>query len=143
MKLHSEQAMQSIDPATLWSLHYRMTASVIAEIGPRLSALGLEAKELFVLAGIDELPYPADLADTLCIPRPTVTTNLKRLEAAGLVRREIDPSDLRRHRLHVTDAGREVAAAGMEILVGAFGARLARLAPGQQAELKALLEAMV
>jgi DNA-binding MarR family transcriptional regulator len=130
-------------PATVWSLHYRVTVSVIADIGPRLSALGLDSKELFVLAGIDDLPYPADLADSLCIPRPTVTTNLKRLEAAGLVGREIDPLDLRRHRLHVTEAGREVMSAGMEILTEAFGARLARLTPGQQAELQALLESMV
>jgi DNA-binding MarR family transcriptional regulator len=134
--------MAPVNAAAVWSLHYRITASVIAEIGPQLSALGLEGKELFVLAGIDELPYPADLADSLCMPRPTVTTNLKRLEAAGFARREIDPSDLRRHRLHVTEAGREVVAAGMAILVEAFGARLARLTPAQQAELQALLESM-
>lgn len=133
----------SINPAAVWSLYYRVTVSVIAEIGPRLSALGLDSKELFVLAGIDDLPYPADLADSLCMPRPTVTTNLKRLEAAGLVRREIDPADLRRHRLHVTDAGREAASAGMAILTEAFGARLERLTPAQQAELQGLLESMV
>lgn len=131
-----------MNPATVWSLHYRITVSVIAEIGPQLARLGLDGKELFVLAGIDELPYPADLADSLCIPRPTVTTNLKRLEAAGLVRREIDPSDLRRHRLHLTEAGQEVARAGMEILAEAFGARLARLTPDRQAELQGLLEDM-
>ncbi len=135
--------MSRINPATVWSLYYRITVSVIADIGPRLAALGLDSKELFVLAGIDELPYPADLAGSLCMPRPTVTTNLKRLEAAGFVRREIDPSDLRRHRLHVTEEGRKVASAGMAIVAEAFGARLARLAPEQQAQLKGLLEAMV
>jgi DNA-binding MarR family transcriptional regulator len=134
--------MSRINPQTVWSLHYRVTVSVIADIGPRLAALGLEGKELFVLAGIDDLPYPADLADSLCMPRPTVTTNLKRLEAAGFVRREIDPLDLRRHRLHVTETGREVVSAGMAILAEAFGTRLARLTPQQQAELQALLERM-
>jgi len=132
--------MASTDPATLWSLNYRMTMSVLAGIAPELDALGLEVKELFVLAEIGERPYPADLADRLCMPRPTVTANLKRLEAAGLVRREIDPADLRRHRLHVTGPGRQVLAAGLAILAEAFGARLARLSDAEQASLRAMLE---
>jgi MarR family transcriptional regulator, temperature-dependent positive regulator of motility len=33
----------------------------------------------------------------------------KKLEADGFVRREIDPKDLRRHRLIVTSKGRKVA----------------------------------
>jgi DNA-binding MarR family transcriptional regulator len=135
--------MSRIDAATVWSLHYRVSVSVISEIAPEIAALGLETKELFVLAEIDEHPYPADLADTLCMPRPTVTTNLKRLEAAGLVRREIDASDLRRHRLHLTDAGREALARGMAVLVQAFGARLARLGADEQAALQGMLERLV
>jgi hypothetical protein len=38
-------------------------------------------------------------------PKATVTVYLKRLEAAGFVRRGIDPSDRRRHRLLLTPAG--------------------------------------
>jgi DNA-binding MarR family transcriptional regulator len=135
--------MGRIDAATVWSLQYRVSVSVISDIAPEISALGLEAKELFVLAEIDGHPYPADLADTLCMPRPTVTTNLKRLEAAGLVGREIDPADLRRHRLHLTDAGREVLSRGMAVLAQAFGARLARLSAAEQAELQGMLERLV
>jgi DNA-binding MarR family transcriptional regulator len=135
--------MARIDSATVWSLQYRVTASVIADIAPEVSALGLEIKELFVLGEIDGHPYPADLAATLCMPRPTVTANLKRLEASGFVRREIDPSDLRRHRLHVTDAGRQALARGTAILTDAFGARLARLSEAERAELQALLERLV
>jgi len=37
-------------------------------------------------------------------PKATVTVYLKRLEAAGFVRREIEPSDRRRHRLLLTPA---------------------------------------
>jgi DNA-binding MarR family transcriptional regulator len=40
-------------------------------------------------------------------PKATVTVYLKRLEAAGFVRREIDPSDRRRHRLLLTPPGVE------------------------------------
>lgn len=135
--------MSRTDAATLWSLQYRVSVSVISDIAPELAAMGLDAKELFVLAEIDEHPYPADLADRLCMPRPTVTTNLKRLEAARLVRREIDPADLRRHRLHLTDAGREALARGRAVLVEAFGARLSRLSAAEQAQLQGMLERLV
>jgi DNA-binding MarR family transcriptional regulator len=84
------------------------------------SALGLDNKALFVLAEIDEHPHPAELADTLCMPKPSVTVYLKSLEAAGFVRREIDTSDLRRYHLSVTPAGRKVLTRGLALLSEAF-----------------------
>ena len=50
--------------------------------------MGLETKELFVLAEVDAHPYPAELAAVLCIPKPSVTLYVKRLEAAGFLRHE-------------------------------------------------------
>jgi DNA-binding MarR family transcriptional regulator len=132
--------MARIDAARVWSLNYRLLTSVITSVSPDVGALGLEVKELFVLAAIDEHPHPAELAVTLCMPKPTVTVNLKRLEAAGFVRREIDADDLRRHRLIVTPVGRKVMARGLALLAEAFGARLERLSTSEQSELKALLE---
>src|SRR5690349_9207076 len=107
--------MAKIDPAKIWSLNYRLLMSVITKVAPDLAALGLETKELFLLAEVDEHPYPAELADQLCMPKPTVTVNVKRLEAAGFLRREIDPSDLRRHRLLLTPAGRKVMTQGLAL----------------------------
>src|SRR4030081_3554874 len=127
-------SMPKIDPARLWSLNYRLLLSVIASVAPDIAALGLETKELFVLAAIDEHPYPAELAATLCMPKPTVTVNLKRLEAAGFLRREIDTADLRRHRLLLTPAGRKAMSRGVMLLSAAFGTRLGRLSMTQQAE---------
>jgi DNA-binding MarR family transcriptional regulator len=121
-------------------LNYRLLMSVITGAAREVGALGLDAKELFVLAAIDEHPHPARLAATLCMPKPTVTVNLKRLEGAGFVRREIDASDLRRHRLIVTPAGRRAMTRGLAVVSEAFGARLSRLSAPEQAELKALLE---
>ena len=134
--------MAKNDPARLWSLQYRLLMSVILEVSPAVAALGLEMKELFVLAEVDEHPYPAELASTLCMPKPTVTAHVKALEAARLVRREIDPSDLRRHRLLVTPAGRKVLAQGLERLSEAFGGRLGTLSERERATLRALLEKM-
>ena len=132
--------MPKIDAAKVWSLNYRLLMSIITSVAPDISELGLESKELFVLAEIDEHPHPAELAATLCMPKPTVTVNLKHLEAAGFVRREIDNTDLRRHRLLVTAAGRKVMTRGLALLSEAFAARLSRLSHSEQTELKALLE---
>lgn len=49
------------DAARIWSLNYRVLLSVIACAEPRICALGIESKELFVLAEIDDHPYPAEL----------------------------------------------------------------------------------
>jgi DNA-binding MarR family transcriptional regulator len=132
--------MAKIDPAKIWSLNYRLLMSAITSVAPDIAALGLETKELFLLAEVDEHPHPAELAATLCMPKPTVTVNVKRLEAAGFLRREIDAADLRRHRLILTPAGRKAMTHGLALLSNTFGARLGRLSATKQAELKALLE---
>jgi DNA-binding MarR family transcriptional regulator len=128
------------DAAKIWSLNYRVLLSVIASVETDVTALGVDSKELFLLAEIDEHPYPAELAATLSMPKPTVTLYLKRLEAAGFVSREIDPADLRRHRLQLTPAGRRATNDGLALLSDAFGKRLERLTRVQQRELKDLLE---
>jgi len=132
--------MPKVDVGKIWSLNYRLLMSVITGVAPDITELGLEIKELFLLAEVDVHPHPAELAGLLSMPKPTVTTYVKRLEAAGFVRREIDCTDLRRHRLILTPEGRKTMARGLALMSKAFGARLARLNSAQQAELAALLE---
>lgn len=134
--------MSKIDVARTWTLSFRLVNSVIVGVSGELAALGLEPKELFVLAEVDAHPHPAALAATLCMPRPSITVYLKRLEAAGFVKREIDATDLRRHRLTVTASGRKALSKGLALLSEAFGARLGKLTAAQQGQLAALLEAM-
>src|ERR1700738_3949456 len=124
--------MSQVDAAKIWSLNYRVLLSVISFAGADIAALGLESKELFLLAEIDEHPYPAELATTLSMPKATVTVYLKRLPGGGFVPREIDPNDLRRHRLLLTAAGRKVAADGLALLSAEFNQRLGRLTVAQQ-----------
>jgi MarR family transcriptional regulator, temperature-dependent positive regulator of motility len=132
--------MSAVDAAKIWSLNYRVLLSVISCAEADICALGLESKELFLLAEIDEHPYPAELAATLGMPKATVTVYLKRLEAAGFVRREIDPADLRRHRILLTAAGHKAAKGGLVLLSNEFNKRLERLTATQQKDLKNLLE---
>lgn len=132
--------MTKIDAARLWSLNHRLLMSVIATVAAEVGALGLEVKELFVLSELDEHPYPAELAAALVMPKPTMTVYVKRLEAAGFLRREIDAADLRKHRLLITPAGRKVMQRGLTLLADAFAERLGRLSAGEQAQLRGLLE---
>jgi DNA-binding MarR family transcriptional regulator len=132
--------MAKIDVAKMWSLNYRLLTSVITSVMGELGELGIDAKELFLLAEVDEHPYPAELAETLLMPKPTVTVYIKRLESAGFLRREIDRGDLRRYRLTLTPEGKKVTTRGLALLSEAYGERLGRLTGSQQAELKALLE---
>ena len=129
-----------IDVGKIWSLTYRFLMSVITSVAPDISELGLEVKELFLLAEVEVHPHPAELAGVLSMPKPSVTMYVKRLEAAGFLRREIDGADLRRHRLILTPEGRKTMARGLALMSKAFGARLARLSSAQQAELATLLE---
>ena len=135
--------MSACDAARIWTLNYRLLLSVISSVQPDTTKLGLDSKELFLLAEIDEHPYPAELAAILSMPKATVTVYLKRLEAAGFVRREIDPTDLRRHRLLLTPAGRQAATDGLALLSGEFDKRLGRLTAAQQKNLKNLLQKIV
>ena len=76
----------------------------------------------------------------MCMPKATVTLYLKRLEAAGFARREIDPADLRRHRILLTSAGRQAAQDGLAVLADEFTKRLSRLTAAEQKDFKKLLE---
>jgi DNA-binding MarR family transcriptional regulator len=134
--------MAKIDVAKMWSLNYRLLMSVIGSVAPKVAELGIDTKELFVLAAVDDHPHPAALAEALLMPKPTVTVYIKRLEAGGFMKREIDRDDLRRHRLSLTPEGRKAATRGMALLSEGFGERLGRLTAAQQAELKALLETL-
>src|SRR5215475_7742812 len=135
--------MAKIDVTKVWALNYRLVSSVIVEVAPALRELGVEVKELFLLAELDDHPHPAALAEVLLVPKPSVTAYTKRLESVGFLKREIDQTDLRRHRLSLTTEGRKVMTRGMALLATTFGARLGRLTSAQQVELKNLIEKMV
>ncbi|MDI1442616.1 MarR family transcriptional regulator [Polyangium sp. 6x1] len=131
--------MRKPSPGELWTLNFEMTMGVMAEVEPEVRELGLEMKEFFLLGKLDDHPYPADLARALITPKPTITFMVKRLEAAGFVKRQTEADDLRRFRLTLTPSGRKTMEATRAILDEAFGRRLARLSAGERAELLRIL----
>ena len=135
--------MRKISPWTLWTLNFQFMTSLLADVAPRIRALRLEIKEFLLLSKLDEHPTPADLARALITPKPSVTFMVKRMEALGYLRRELQPNDLRRFRLTLTPSGRTAMESAREIFDQEFGRRLSRLTQAQRVELMRIFERMV
>ena|SRR5882762_2712681 len=135
-----EADMRRISPWALWTLNFQVMTSLLADVAPRLRALRLEVKEFLLLSKLDEHPNPADLARALVTPKPSVTFMVKRMEALGYLRRELQPEDLRRFRLTLTPSGRSAMESGRQIFDQEFGRRLSRLTQAQRVELMRIFE---
>jgi DNA-binding MarR family transcriptional regulator len=98
---------------------------------PDLEALGLSPKAFFLLAAVEEHPFPAVLARRMHLPPPTVTYLVKQLENKGLLERRAEPGDLRKFRLVQTAAGRDALRRGAEALGRVLDERLRRLDPDE------------
>jgi DNA-binding MarR family transcriptional regulator len=132
--------MHKPSPWELWTLNFQLSMSVMNEVAPRIRVLKLEMKEFFLLSSLDAHPSPAALARALLLPKPSVTFMIKRMEAAGYVRRELQSADLRRFHLTLTSSGRRAMEKARTILDEAFGERLTRLTAAQRSELAKLLQ---
>jgi DNA-binding MarR family transcriptional regulator len=131
------------DGARIWGLNFRLSTVVLGEATPAIKALGIEPKELFVLDGVEDLGYPAPIAERLSMSRPTIALHLRHLEDKALITREMDQSDLRRHRLTLTPHGRTIARRARQLLSEAYDARLNRLSATERDQFAALLAALV
>ncbi|GHI93075.1 MarR family winged helix-turn-helix transcriptional regulator [Streptomyces olivaceus] len=133
----------SVDGARLWKLNQRLLGVVMDACTAELTALGLETKEFFVLAEVETSPYPAQIASALLLPRASVTVYVRNLVAKGLVEREIDEADLRRHRLVLSDAGVTARDQALATLAAEYDRRLARITEQDRADLQRILGQML
>ncbi len=80
----------------------------LAEIDEALAAEGLSLRDYVVLVRIDQLPSPSQqqVADRVGVDRSDFVKILDRLQSRGLIGRERDAEDRRRHLLSLTDVGR-------------------------------------
>ncbi|AXH36093.1 MarR family transcriptional regulator [Humibacter sp. BT305] len=131
------------DGALLWKLNQRLLTRVLHAAEPQFAQHGIETKEFFVLDEIDDSPYPAELAATLMLPKASVTMYLRNLVEKGLVQREIDQDDLRRHRLTTTAKGRAVRAQALDALAAEFAGMMGEIDEGDRAELRRILVALL
>ncbi len=71
--------------------------------------------------------------------KATVAALLERLEDRSLIRREVDPRDRRRRKLHLTQQGESLLASVGPVVVDVNQEMLSRLSPSEQADLVILL----
>lgn len=81
-------------------------------VGPDAAGQRAGQEDYKTLHALMVQPYPteatpAQLADATHVTRAAMTSRLDRLVAAGLVTREVDPTDRRRVLVRPTPAGRE------------------------------------
>ncbi|MFW6720310.1 MarR family winged helix-turn-helix transcriptional regulator [Streptomyces sp. MAR4 CNY-716] len=131
------------DGAELWTLNQRLLSVVMDACTDELADLGLETKEFFVLAEVAASPYPAQIAAALLLPKASVTVYVRNLVAKGFIRREIDDTDLRRHRLVLTPEGTEARDRALAALAAEYDRRLARITPQDRDELRRILQEML
>ncbi|WP_433802324.1 MarR family winged helix-turn-helix transcriptional regulator [Actinomycetospora sp. CA-084318] len=131
------------DAAQLWTLNHRLLTTVLDGCADELAELGLDTKEFFVLAEVEAVPYPAELAARLVVPKASMTVYVRNLVAKGFVRRGIDEADLRRHRLELTPEGRTTRDRALAALAREFDRRLERIGPQDRQELRRILTDLV
>lgn len=100
---------------------------------------GLSAQDALILGYLKKKPGAgvSELADFEQISRPTMSSHVKRLEAAGWISRADDAEDRRRQGLTVTAAGARKHEAIQRQRTGWLAARLARLSPDEREALMA------
>jgi DNA-binding MarR family transcriptional regulator len=84
-----------------------------------------------------------ELGDLHQIDRTTVVALVDRLESMGLVVRQLDPEDRRRHALVLTDVGRARLSESSVVVERVESEFLATLEPRQRQQLKATLGAIL
>ena len=122
--------------ANLWQL----IQSVLDDSERDLESLGFSPKAFFLLAAVDDYPFPAELARKMHLPPPTVTYMVKQLETKGFLKRKVEPGDLRKFRLVRTVAGTEALDQGAEVLTLNLGQRLQRLEHKEVVTFAAMVE---
>ncbi|KZS55957.1 MarR family transcriptional regulator [Mycobacterium kansasii] len=83
-----------------------------------------------------------DLAAVDHCSQPTMTTQVRRLEEAGLVTRTVDPGDARAVRIRITPDGQRTLAAVRADRAAAIEPQLARLGPADRQVLAEAVEVL-
>ncbi|MFG1942712.1 MarR family winged helix-turn-helix transcriptional regulator [Nonomuraea sp. NPDC048826] len=131
-----------MDDAELAELLHLVTRRLRHGYARRLEPLGLnpgQARALRALAVEGEPLRMVRLAERLRIVPRSVTPVVDALEAAGLVRREVDPANRRSTLVRLTDAGGETLERAREARRQAAQELFAVLSPGQRDRLEGLL----
>ena len=125
----------------------RMSYYIERKVDPNLARFDLTRGEFEVLAVLTRNPQrqitPKDLYSKILITSGGLSNRIKKLEAAGLLVREPDPSDGRGVILKVTPKGRRVALEAVTSHVEIERQLLENLAPEDRTALARLLKKLL
>jgi MarR family 2-MHQ and catechol resistance regulon transcriptional repressor len=133
-------------PIRLFLTLYKTDATLVRGLEERLAPLGLTLGRLCLLVLLQqagEPMLPSELGDDLAVTRANVSGLLKGLEAAGLVRREVDVTNRRQTLVHLTEAGSSLLAQAWPIYEETVTGGLKALTPDEQETLLALLQKVI
>jgi DNA-binding MarR family transcriptional regulator len=141
----------AIDPAALaaWKSFLRAHAVLIRALERELLAVrGLPLAEYDVLVQLAEVPEGrlrmAQLADRVLLSRSGLTRLVERMEASGLVRREVCPSDARGSFATLTEEGRRRLVSSAEVHMRSLREHFAGpLDSGQMGQLRAVCDRLL
>lgn len=117
----------------------RMAKQVMRRVDPDL--LGMDLRLLMALSYLgdhDGAPQQ-ELVDALCMDAKNVVLLLNELEDRGDLVRRRDPEDRRRHRVHITEAGREALGRARDHMDAVENEVLQALDPSEREALVKLL----
>jgi DNA-binding MarR family transcriptional regulator len=117
----------------------RLTKQVMRRSDPEL--LGMDLRLLMALSYLgdhDGAPQQ-ELVDALCMDAKNVVLLLNDLDDLGHLERRRDPHDRRRHRVHITDAGRQALQRAARVQESIEDEVLKGLDPEERATLWTLL----
>lgn len=116
--------------------------AVRASVDRIVKPMGLSEARFLTLVTLyilDPVPScPADLAYHAEITRSAMTDTLDQMELQGWVRRQRTPSDRRAIHIHLTEAGRKVAALAIRRILQVTSEISNRLKPGQRKQFTTL-----
>jgi DNA-binding MarR family transcriptional regulator len=110
-----------------------------------LQTLGVTASQRFLIKVVGMRPgcSPGQLARFLHVTPATVTRVVQRMEVEGFLRREGDPEDSRRVRLHLTPKGRRLDERGQAASESPIATLLATVPANRLEETRRMLSALV
>jgi len=131
-----------IDAWELLNANIGFYQNVMGKTEEALAKHKLEVKSFFLLAALEHLRYPAELAKHLLMPKPTVTFLVKRMEVAGYIHRKSVARDLRKYELQLTAKGKKAVNLGRDIVSEAFEKHLSKLSSHEMCTYASLIKKM-
>ncbi|WP_170404997.1 homoprotocatechuate degradation operon regulator HpaR [Ruegeria arenilitoris] len=97
----------------------RARERVMGPIRKMLADVGVTEQQWRVLRVLDEEgpQEPTHIADRACLLLPSLTRILQKLEAKGLIRREIHPDDKRRQIVDISAKGKQIIHDNIQVTV--------------------------